>query len=100
MDLINIVFSQVSNVFSLIISINSYNSLIINVFFESIFFIKEKMLLNNKRKVSHKDFMRQILYLSSKRHLNSKQIRKILKCSYSKGVIPSNNVRKKRLAFF
>jgi hypothetical protein len=50
------------------------------------------MCLNNKQKVTYKVFVRQIVYLSEKKRLNPKNIRKILKSSYAKRVIPSKNV--------
>ena len=49
-------------------------------------------MLNNKQKVTYKIFMRQILYLSEKKKLKPNNIRKVLKSSYAKSVIPSKNV--------
>jgi hypothetical protein len=50
------------------------------------------MLLNNKQRVTYKTFVRQIVFLSEKKSLNPKNIRKTLKLSYAKCVIPSKNV--------
>jgi hypothetical protein len=52
------------------------------------------MLSKKNKKVTYKTFITQILYMSKNKDLNAKEIRKCLKLSYSKGVIPSLNVRK------
>ena len=54
-------------------------------------FLVLKMLFT-KKKINYKTFLPQILYLKNKKKLSAKEIRKHLKISYSKGIIPSRNV--------
>jgi hypothetical protein len=52
-----------------------------------------KLHLIKKKKATYKAFSTQILYMGKKKGQSANQIRKTLKLSYSKSVIPSQNVR-------
>ncbi len=49
------------------------------------------LVINKKQKTNYKTFVKQILYLNKQRY-SDQSIRKILRQSYSKNVVPSKAV--------